>query len=329
MEPEYNDFDAEADHFSGYIDSDFFEADAGPVDADNGAEEPDDSSFDYNPTLSKSVLWDQEAALLGFLFKNYERKVESISRQAELGSMLSAIAVEIMSFMSSDQERLSRVRDRLSILKELMLQVPQIMEGLNGAVDDFQSGLEHIKSGWATQRLDRSILTYLLRMRYMKTALVFAKRRHMMDLFPIEPFREERQIVEALRNKTLEPALKWCSINARGSWFHFNLECQKYIELVRHNADKTLVIKCAKKLAEEFWDSYEDDLLHILPALAFGCKTEVHRYKKLFDADRWDLLETLFKHKFNLTHKFTQISSSLWILMEAGMIALKVPYPYD
>ncbi|KAL9662797.1 hypothetical protein QQ045_027631 [Rhodiola kirilowii] len=171
-------------------------------------------------------------------------------------------------------------------------------------------------------------MNYLLRMRYLRTAQEFAKRRNIRDLFHIEPFREAQGIVEALRSNNLNPAKKWCRENAPGSKLAYHLEFQEYIEHVRADRKIDAISFAQKFVKEQFWNDYKKEVLQMFGAVVFGCNTEVPRYKKLFDAERLEFLVKLFNEEFNKFHKFTQDASSLCLLLIAGIIALKASLFY-
>lgn len=68
-------------------------------------------------------------------------------------------------------------------------------------------------------------------------------------------------------------------------------------------------------------------MLVVVTTHSFDYSVTVVVLQKLFDDERWDILIELFWKTFIKSQWFTNDASSLCILLESGITALKVPYP--
>jgi macrophage erythroblast attacher len=153
----------------------------------------------------------------------------------------------------------------------------------------------------------------------------------LQDLVDIDIFVDARKVVDALLNKDCSEALAWCAENKSKlkkskSKLEFKLRLQEFIELVRGDRMIEAIMYARKHLAS--WGATNmKELQQAMATLAFKSNTDCPGYKILFDAQQWNNLIQQFKQEFYKLYGMT-LEPLLHIHLQAGLSALKTPYPH-
>ncbi|WWD17302.1 hypothetical protein CI109_101742 [Kwoniella shandongensis] len=177
--------------------------------------------------------------------------------------------------------------------------------------------------------LDRYIVDYLLRTGRMKAAKALAERQGIEPLVDIKLFAELTKIEIALVEKhSCAEALAWCGEN-RGTLkktknsLEFTLRLQEFIELCRKR-DIPAAIAYSRKNMAGWAGTHMTELQQGMTLLAFGEKTGVGLYRKLYDQSRWENVRAQFRETF--LNLYAQPSQSVLSLsLSAGLASLRLP----
>ncbi|WVQ99417.1 hypothetical protein IAU59_006551 [Kwoniella sp. CBS 9459] len=177
--------------------------------------------------------------------------------------------------------------------------------------------------------LDRYIIDYLLRTGRMKTANVLAEGQNIDSLVDVKLFAELAKIENALVEKhSCTEALAWCGEN-RGTLkktknnLEFVLRLQEFVELCRKR-DIPSAIAYSRKNLSPWAGTHMHELQQGMTLLAFGEKTGVGLYRKLYDQSQWEYVRAHFRETFfNLYAQPSQ--SVLSLALSAGLSALRLP----
>jgi len=183
--------------------------------------------------------------------------------------------------------------------------------------------------------IDRYIVDYLLRTGRMKAAKALAEKRDIEPLVDVKLFSELVRIEKALVEKqSVVEALAWCGEN-RGTLkktknnLEFALRSQEFIELCRKR-DTVGAIAYSRKNLANWAGSHMLELQQTMTLLAFGEKTGVVNYRKLYDRSRWISLRDQFRETF-LTLYALPSQPLLSLALSAGLSSLRLPscVPYE
>ncbi|CAD6564741.1 MAG: GID complex subunit containing RING finger motif [Tremellales sp. Tagirdzhanova-0007] len=177
--------------------------------------------------------------------------------------------------------------------------------------------------------LDRYISDYLLRTGRMKAAKALAENRGIEDLVDLKLFSELVRVERALVDRqSVAEALAWCGEN-RGTLkkiknnLEFTLRMQEFIELCRKR-ETAKAITYSRKNLMSWATSHMDELQQGMTLLAFGEKTGVGSYRRLYDRSRWLRVRDQFRETF--LNLYALPSQSLLALsLSAGLSSLRVP----
>ncbi|KAK4875021.1 hypothetical protein RN001_011443 [Aquatica leii] len=184
---------------------------------------------------------------------------------------------------------------------------------------------------WRRKRLDRMVVEYFLRNGYYNAAIKLAERSNIKDLTNIDIFLISREVEKSLASHETSKCLSWCHDNRSKlrklkSNMEFNLRIQEFVELIR--SDRRMdAIKHARKHFPSFEEEHLSTIQKVMALLAFPVATEIPSYKALFDEGRWEtLIEEFRQENFRLFQLASQ--SVFTVALQAGLSALKTPYPF-
>ncbi|OXH42203.1 macrophage erythroblast attacher isoform 1 [Cryptococcus neoformans] len=177
--------------------------------------------------------------------------------------------------------------------------------------------------------LDRYIVDYLIRKGRLNSATALATSQGIEALVDIKLFAELAKIENALVEKhSCTEGLAWCGEN-RGTLkktknnLEFTLRLQEFIELCRKR-DITTAIAYARKYLSGWASAHMSEFQKGMSLLAFGEKTGVTPYRKLYDQSRWEAVRDQFRETF--LDLYAQPSQSLLALaLSAGLASLRLP----
>ncbi|KAI3407232.1 uncharacterized protein J3R85_021177 [Psidium guajava] len=139
------------------------------------------------------------------------------------------------------------------------------------------------------------------------------------------PYVEMYQILEAMKSRNLEPALKWATSNcsklkANGSDLEVKLHQMQFVEILRRG-DKEEALKYARIHSASFVSDHMVELGRLMCCLVFAGKLEQSPYHDLLSPANWDKLAE------ELTRQFCCIlgqsfESPLGVTIAAGVQAL-------
>jgi macrophage erythroblast attacher len=184
---------------------------------------------------------------------------------------------------------------------------------------------------WRRKRLDRMLVEYFLRNGYYNAAITLAERSDIKDLTNIDIFLTSREVERSLSNHETTKCLLWCHDNKSKlrklkSNMEFNLRIQEFVELIR--TDRRMdAVKHARKHFPSFEDEHLATIQQAMALLAFPVNTEIGPYKALLDETRWDTLIEEFRQE---NYRLFQLASQsvFTVALQAGLSALKTPYPF-
>jgi macrophage erythroblast attacher len=194
-----------------------------------------------------------------------------------------------------------------------------------------QLGTKDGHANWNNVRVERILVDYMLRSSYYDTATKLTEANNLQELVDIDIFVDARKVVDALLNKDCSEALAWCAENKSKlkkskSKLEFKLRLQEFIELVRGDRMIDAIMYARKHLAS--WGATNmKELQQAMATLAFKSNTDCPGYKILFDAQQWNNLIQQFKQEFYKLYGMT-LEPLLHIHLQAGLSALKTPYPH-
>ncbi|KAJ4824601.1 hypothetical protein Tsubulata_010914, partial [Turnera subulata] len=272
-------------------------------------------------------------------FEHYKKTIRANHRsvEKEVSSVISGVNEAADSDMSKDDavQHLTSLVSRLQGLKR-KLEDGSRAEHLQA--QRCRARLDHLESAdaenlaeWNNTRLKRILVDYMLRNSYYQTGMKLAESSNILDLVDIDVFQEAKKVIDALQNREVAPALAWCADNKSRlkkskSKFEFQLRLQEFIELVR--AENHLpAIKYARKYLAPWGASHMKEFQRVFATVAFKGSTEFAVYKVLFEPKQWDYLVDQFKQEFCRLYGMT-LEPLLNIYLQAGLSALKTPYPW-
>ncbi|KAI9125114.1 hypothetical protein K1719_003730 [Acacia pycnantha] len=138
------------------------------------------------------------------------------------------------------------------------------------------------------------------------------------------PFQQMFQILEAMRNRDLRPALNWAitvsdKLSEHGSALLLKLHSMEYLETVRSGNTDEAVDYARAKLAP-FASTHMDDVQKVMVCILWRGKLDQCPYPELVSPN-WDWLVEDFKKEFcNLLDQSS--NGSLSMTVEAGAEAL-------
>ncbi|WVQ82383.1 hypothetical protein IAT38_004511 [Cryptococcus sp. DSM 104549] len=203
-------------------------------------------------------------------------------------------------------------------------------EAMDVDMEEAPEPAEEPKMEWAADStLDRYIVDYLIRKGRMDSATRLAQASNIEPLVDIKLFTELVKIETALVERhSVAEALAWCGEN-RGTLkktknnLEFTLRLQEFIELCRKREITSAIAYSRKNLAG--WAAtHMVELQQGMTLLAFGEKTGVGMYRRLYEHSRWEAVRDQFRETFLAL--YAQPSQSLLALaLSAGLSALRLP----
>ncbi|KIR33741.1 macrophage erythroblast attacher isoform 1 [Cryptococcus deuterogattii MMRL2647] len=163
----------------------------------------------------------------------------------------------------------------------------------------------------------------------LNSATALATSQGIEALVDIKLFAELAKIENALvESHSCTEGLAWCGEN-RGTLkktknnLEFTLRLQEFIELCRKR-DITTAITYARKYLSGWASAHMPEFQKGMSLLAFGEKTGVAPYRKLYDQSRWEAVRDQFRETF--LDLYAQPSQSLLALaLSAGLASLRLP----
>ncbi|MBA0571241.1 hypothetical protein Golob_004825 [Gossypium lobatum] len=274
-------------------------------------------------------------------FEHYKKTIRANHRTAEkeVSAVISSVADVADSNEISKDDAVLSLTSLVSRLQGLKRKLEEGSRTENLQVQNCRARLDHLESvdaenlsEWNNVRFKRILVDYMLRMSYYDTARKLAESSKIEELVDLEVFQEAKKVVDALKNQEVGPALAWCAENKSRlkkskSKFEFQLRLQEFIELVRAENYMRAILYARRYLAP--WGAtHLKELQLVMTTLAFRSNTECTKYKVLFEPKQWDFLVDQFKQEFYKLHGMT-LEPLLNIYLQAGLSALKTPYPYS
>ncbi|ORY33959.1 CTLH/CRA C-terminal to lish motif domain-domain-containing protein [Naematelia encephala] len=177
--------------------------------------------------------------------------------------------------------------------------------------------------------LDRYIIDHLLRSGRIKSADTLAAKQGLDDLVDVRLFSELARIESALVDRqSVTEALAWCGEN-RGTLkktqntLEFTLRLQEFIELCRRR-DTVGAIAYSRKHLSTWASTHLVEIQQGMTLLAFGERTGVGAYRRMYDRARWMSVRDRFRKTFLDLYALPS-QSLLALSLSAGLSALRLP----
>lgn len=181
-------------------------------------------------------------------------------------------------------------------------------------------------------RIDRMLVEHFLCLGYYETAEMLANRSGIRDLTNIDIFATSREVERDLAAHRTGKCILWCNDNKSklkkiNSTIEFQVRVQEFVELIRE--DRRLeAVRHAQKYFPAFEQEQLKEIRECMALLAFSVSTEIEKYQKLFNPDRWNELVLKFRlENYRIFQLPTQ--SVLGVTVQAGLSALKTPQCYS
>ncbi|XP_057457691.1 protein RMD5 homolog [Lotus japonicus] len=139
------------------------------------------------------------------------------------------------------------------------------------------------------------------------------------------PFLEMYQILEAMKNQDLEPALKWATSNSdklaqSGSDIVLKLHSMQFVKILQ-NGSRDEALHYARTYLSPFASSHIADIQKLMGSLLWTGKLDSSPYHALLSPSNWDRLAEELKRQFcNLLGQ--SYNSPLSVTISAGVQAL-------
>ncbi|CAJ2648861.1 unnamed protein product [Trifolium pratense] len=106
-------------------------------------------------------------------------------------------------------------------------------------------------------------------------------------------FLEMHQVIEAMRNRNLQPALTWVTANREklvqiGSNLELKVHTLQYVEIVQ-NGTRADALKYSQIYLRRFADLYKDDFQKLMGCLLYVRRLEKSPYAELLSPSHWDV----------------------------------------
>lgn len=138
-------------------------------------------------------------------------------------------------------------------------------------------------------------------------------------------FIEMYNILQALKSRNLEPALKWAASNCEklrqnGSDLELKLHRLQYVEILQKQG-RDEALKYARTFLSPFATNYMAEIQKMMACLLWAGKLELSPYADLLSSTNWDKLSEEFTKQFcNLLGQ--SFESPLSLTLEAGVQGL-------
>jgi len=317
-----------------------------------------------SPPLSSEAMSILEQSLLKVPVEAMRKNVRLAARSTdkELAVIEGALKRTTSTVSGTKEDKLRAVENAIARMKQLKRKLEDVQSTQQTYVDSSKSRINYLNqlknlasydsrayTSWASTRLNRQLVDYLLRRGYSETAELLALDEGSGSIglsdVEIRLFKELKGIENALQAGSASEALGWCKDNASAlkktkSTLEFDLRFQEFIELARQGKKREAIAHCKKHLvpaaaaaaatsspstaATKGPITSTQRIRQSMALLAFGPDTECPPYRALYDASRWIELAATFRRAFLNLYALPPLpllNLSLW----AGLVALKLP----
>ncbi|KIV91146.1 hypothetical protein PV10_05719 [Exophiala mesophila] len=190
---------------------------------------------------------------------------------------------------------------------------------------------------WASTRLNRLIVDYLLRSGHSKSALALAESKQISHLIDLDIFVSCHKIASSLTRGETREALAWINENKSSlkklisaphkiTDLEFELRLQQYIELIRigTTSKKFEAIKHAQQHLTPHSAARSEMIMQASGLLVQAADTPAEPYRSLFAPSRWHHLSNLFVETHHALLSLP-LQPLLHVALSAGLSALKTP----
>lgn len=172
--------------------------------------------------------------------------------------------------------------------------------------------------------MDTIIAEHIYREGNFEIGAVFEKESGIQVLESYKkPFIEMYNVLQAMKQKNLEPALKWCEKRRnelKNSKLEFICHRLRFIQLLTSDGVKK-AIEYAKKNFPPFAEQNMNEIKYLMGSLLFASRLKDSPYKDLLDESQWEDAMHLFTRECcHLSGK--SIESPLFVSVTAGSKAL-------
>lgn len=230
---------------------------------------------------------------------------------------------------------LRRVRDTVSRLSTEHKDLHSTVSRVGKAIDrNFKSDFSSITTAGAFEGdekqkiLNKVVCEHFLRQGMLDIAEALNEEADLdLEESRKEPFLELHRILEALKEKNLEPALKWAEANrtklmAQNSSLEFKLHRLQFISLIRQGQSKQNVALTYSKKFAPFASQHAKDLQVLMGSLLYLHQDiEKSPYAYLLDPIYWAEICDVFTRDACALMGLS-VESPLTVSMRAGCIAL-------
>lgn len=214
---------------------------------------------------------------------------------------------------------------------------------LRTQLEFIREGTPACQSVYLQDKLNRGIISYLFSRKLYKTAehLIAHLKLEKICLLEGELHKEFQEIQESLKEQSCQKALQWTSsyrarLQKIGSDLEFQLIFQQFIELLK-KGETMEALRYLRSTSKHFKAENHPIIMKAMGCLVLcrgttGPKESLalfkNQYESFFKESRWSTLSEQF------TKNYSQIigikpSSSLEVLLSAGVATLKTPFCHD
>lgn len=280
------------------------------------------------------------------VFDRVTKKQKLSSSKAQ--EMIDQISHEIETVLESLQlvNNTDQVLDSKTVLNELKAsllkispigQMESIQKELNVALSKYGKHLEKnfpdISKAYRNTNFDISTLNKIIANHFYRQGLFDVGDHFLSAVGEPEsaasmksPFLEMYQILQAMQNQNLEPALNWAATNSdklaqSGSDIVLKLHSMQFVKLLQNGGSRDEALHYARTYLSPFATSHIAEVQKLMACLLWPGKIEKSPYHALLSPSNWDRLAEELKRQFcNLLGQ--SYNSPLSVTVAAGIQVL-------
>lgn len=177
--------------------------------------------------------------------------------------------------------------------------------------------------------LNKALLLHLARMGQFDLASIFKNETHIsVSTEILNEFAIMYQIVEALKNENLEPAIEWASLKRstlfeRGSDLEFTLHKVQFIRILLDDQNPLKALSYAQKHLPKFSDRHLGEISELMSSLIYYKNLKASPNPEIFKLPTYEKLSWLFSAEFCLLIGLSP-ESPIYLAALSGTLALPV-----
>lgn len=177
--------------------------------------------------------------------------------------------------------------------------------------------------------LNQAILMHFARCGHFDIARTFMEEANIkVQTKLLEQFSIMYEIVQALHNKNLSPAIEWASskrkdLLSRGSNLEFVLHKVEFVRILKETNNPALALNYARDNLSVFGDRYFSDIARLMSSILYYKNLSNSPYEDIYELPSYDKLSWMFSSQFSFLLGLSP-ESPIYLAVTAGSLALPV-----